>query len=80
MTIDIIGYIASASVIIIYFGMTRHWWSPKVFDWGNAITVFPIGTSAILHGAYVPLVLTVTFGTVGWSAIITRYRNRPRKK
>lgn len=79
MVLDILGYIGAGVALLSYFGMTLGWWKPIVFDWANATTVFPITASAIQHGAYVGVILPVTFGVIGWLGIYRNYlANIPR--
>lgn len=68
--ITALGYLADACVLATYFFLARTG-RPRAFHWANAIGCVPIIIGEVALGAYVPLVLTVTFGVLGWFGVWT---------
>lgn len=68
--VDVVGYVATAWILIAYFVLARTG-RQQPFHWANAVGSVPIIVGEVAVGAYVPLVLTVTFGALGWVGVFS---------
>lgn len=76
--ISTLGYIADAWILAMYAILARGG-AERPFHWANAIGCLPIIIGELILGAYVPMVLTVAFGAIGWyglySSRIPKFRD-----
>lgn len=63
--ISTLGYIADAWILATYAILARGG-AERPFHWANAIGCVPIIIGELILGAYVPMVLTIAFGAIGW--------------
>lgn len=71
--IDVLGYVASAAILVVYLLLAAKRVRPIVFHWANALGWPPVVASELAHDAYVPLVLTVFFGAIGTLGVSMYY-------
>lgn len=69
MALTIVAYLADVAILVAHFLTTRgrpvRW-----FHWANAIGCFPVIGSEVVVGAWPPLVLTASFGVIGWAGVL----------
>lgn len=70
MLIDLLAYLASATIIGTYYLVATERKPDIWFHWANAIGAIFTGISTYVHHAYPSLVLTVAFGTIGTVGIL----------
>lgn len=63
--LSVLGY-ASTAWILLTYGVLARTGKVRAFHLANAVGCVPIGIGEVLLGAYVPLVLTASFGALGW--------------
>lgn len=78
MLIDAIGYAASVAILIVYLLLATGKAKPIAFHWANALGAPPVIASELVHGAYVPLVLTAFFGIIGAAGVIRTILPNPK--
>lgn len=66
-----LAYLADVAVLGTY-AMVARGGSVRPFHWANALGCFPIIGVEIVAGAWPPLVLTATFGALGWVGVVKR--------
>lgn len=79
MLIDVIGYAASVAILIVYLLLATGKAKPIAFHWANALGAPPVIASEVIHGAYVPLVLTAFFGIIGAAGVIRHHVPDPER-
>lgn len=73
MLIDVVGYVATAAILIVYLLLATGSVRPIAFHWANMLGAPPVIASELVHGAYVPLVLTLFFGIIGTGGVVLFY-------
>jgi hypothetical protein len=66
-----LGYLADAWILGTYLVLARTG-RARPFHAANALGCLPILAGEIATGAFVPMVLTVVFGVVGWLGVLKR--------
>lgn len=74
--ITLLGFAASFAIVVVYTLLATERVQPIVFHWANALGWPPVLVGELLIGAYVPLVLTAFFGSVGVAGVIHHYSKR----
>jgi hypothetical protein len=67
--VTILGFMADAWILSTY-ALLAHKKIAKPFHWANAIGCFPLIVGEIVVHAWPPLVLTVSFGALGWVGVL----------
>lgn len=69
--VTLVGYLADAWILGAYAMLARKGRAAP-FHWANALGCLPIIATELAVDAYVPMVLTATFGVIGWLGILHR--------
>ncbi len=71
--LDIVAYAASIWIVVVYFLLAHK--GPQFarrFHWANALGAIPVLATEVIAHAYPPMVLTVSFGTIGFLGLLHR--------
>jgi hypothetical protein len=66
---QVLAYLGSAVVLVTYFVMVRKG-IERPFHWANALAFPPLLATEIAADAYAAMVLTVSFGILGWIGVL----------
>lgn len=78
MIVNLLGYIATAAILGTYAWLVGFEPSPKLrpFHLANALGALPIAVGEVLGRAYPALILTASFGVIGWLGLYQTGRKR----
>lgn len=63
--IDLVAWIAAAVALVAYFLLASGRVGMRVFNWSEFVASIPLAASAVVHGAYPALAITLSYGAIG---------------
>ena len=71
MMLNLVAYLASATVLFTYFRSTRGG-TIRAFHWANFLGCFPLIMVEFERQTYPPMVLTIAFGIIGFLGLTAK--------